>query len=382
MNVGLLVLLLGCRSGPVLDAGGGVLDLHTHCPPDQTTCAVESLEGARDGSVTAVVAGLSHYAIAQTLGDALPDELSALPDNNRVALDASVSRNVLWMPSLDCLVDTPGSDPDFTAACLEDADRMLAEGAVGFKDHAGKTFDSDDQDIARWVGGYNRLAGWCSPPTDSEHPNLDCLTEADIRFPLEVDAYREVIRGVVQERGRIWLTHAVPFHGSEERCADQACFDRAADALVGFAEWAAGEGGLDAGARRRVVVAHMGFLQDDDVRLAAVLDAGFTVDLAQTQLMSRGCELRALVAEYPGQVVLGTDLMHGPSCVGRTYDAWVYALLGPADESAPFRDTCRGTVRPVGAALDEPDACGISLPAGAGRNVLFTNANSLLGDVE
>lgn len=68
-----------------------------------------------------------------------------------------------------------------------------------------------------------------------------------------------------------------------------------------FALWT--QDNLSEGARRRIVIAHLGFL-DQDPRLEQVLDAGLSVDLTQTSLAEQGWDLRALVAAYPGQVVL------------------------------------------------------------------------------
>jgi hypothetical protein len=378
----LVLALLGCTS-PAPDPGGPVLDLHVHCPPDQPVCDPTSLTQALDGRVTAAGLGLAHYAIATPLGDVIPDELAALPDNNEVLQAATETTDqLLLLPSLECLRDTPGNDPGFTAACLDDADRWLALGARGFKDHAGKTFEGDGFDVGRWVGAWNRYAGFCTT-SGSDTPNLDCLTDQQPVFPLEHPAYRDVIRGVVEDREAVWLTHATPWSGSDELCgtADgpRRCHDVAADVLVDFARWA--EQTMSLEARRRIVLAHLGFLQDDEVRLTAVLDAGLTVDLAQTAIAEAGCGVRRLVAAYPDQVVLGTDLMLGPDCITAHYEPWLHALLGPADTRARFRGTCRGTLEPAGAALNDPDAanCGVAVPADAGRRVLYDNAAVLLG---
>ena len=228
--MGWLLLLLGCRTpGPVVDAGGPILDIHTHCPTESPTCDVTPLEQARGGQVTAGVLGLTHYAIAESLGDEVPAEFAPLMANNQAVLDVSSSEHVLLMPSLECLMDTPGSDPGFTAACLADADRWIALGAVGFKDHAGKTYEGSEVDLARWVGAYNRFAGWCVVDDTESAPNQACVTQSTMRFPLAVDAYREVVRGVVEDREKVWLTHAVPWYGSEDVCGSaqgpQRCHD-------------------------------------------------------------------------------------------------------------------------------------------------------------
>lgn len=381
--IGVMLGVLACGGSATVDPGGPVLDLHVHCPPNAATCDPTSLDAALEGQVTAAAAGLAHYAIAVPLGDTIPAELTPFPDNNGAVVDAaSRSEHILLMPSLECLRDTPGNEPSFTSACLDDADRWLDLGAVGFKDHAGKTFDGDGLDVARWVGAWNRYAGFCST-TDGDSPNLDCLTRQTPVFPLEHGPYREVVRGVVEDREAVWLTHAVPWSGADEVCGtsagSQRCHERAADVLVEFAQWAAQT--MPAEARRRIVVAHLGFLQDDDVRLTAVLDAGLTVDLAQTVLTGAGCGLRRLVAAYPDQVVLGTDLFLGPDCITRHYEPWVHALLGEADTTARFRNTCRDTLNPVGAQLGSPDAeiCGVAVVEGAGRKVLYDNAAALLG---
>lgn len=372
----MLLAAFACSSPPV-DAGGPILDVHTHCPVDRLDCDLSPLAEAE--GVTAAVLGLSHYAIGTELGDPKPPEISDLAGNNDAVAAATMASNqALLVPSLDCLAMVAGSDADFTQRCLEDADRWLAQGAVGFKDHAGKTFDGEI-DAARWVGAYNRLAGWCETAPNSPTPNLDCLGQDTMRMPLEVPAWREMIRGLVEERGVPVLSHATPWHGSDTLCGanQERCFDRASDALVDFASWAESE--LSEDARRRFVVLHLGFFSMDEVRLRAVLDAGFSVDLAQTDLMGAGCGIRALVAEYPDQVVLGTDIFHGLSCTSLHYEAWTYALMGAADQPRTIRNTCRDTVTPIGAELANPDAgtCGIAVEPGVHRKVLFDNAARL-----
>lgn len=377
----LLLLLLACTKA--VDPGGPVIDLHTHCP-DPAGCDPTSVEAALDGQLTVVGLSVSHFAIADTLGDPMPAELADLPveQGNAVHRDTGAqSPAIESFASLDCLRLVPVTDPDFVATCLDDADRLLAEGHLGFKDHAGKTFEGGDLDVGRWVGAFNRLAGFCDPGAVSA-PNQACMTEPGATFPLALDPWRELVRGLVEEREVPLVTHAVPWHGADDVCWSEAdpeasCHDVAADALVDFAHWAEAE--LSPEARRRVVVAHLGFLQDDPDRLLAVLDAGLSVDLAQTDFTAAGCDLRDLVARYPDQVVAGTDMELGLDCIPNHWDAWSWALLGKAGKTRTFRNTCRGTLRVVGAALADPDACGIEVPEGAARKVLHDNAAALLG---
>ncbi len=372
-----VVLLLAC-SGPVLDPGGPVIDLHTHC--FDADCSADSVEASLGGQLQVAALGLEHYAVTEVLGDPLPEEVPTVRGSNALHLEVADSSDAVhFFASLDCLHDTPASDPEWAARCLEDADAWIEAGAVGFKDHAGKTWDGSGLDLALWVGGYNRLAGWCEVSEDDPTPNRSCQAQESARMPMDQPEWRAMVQGLVEERGMPVVTHAVPWRGADTQCGRQGsvgpCFEQAADAVVDFAIWS--EANLSEDARRRIVIAHLGFL-DQDPRLEQILDAGLSVDLTQTALVEQGCALRALVAAYPGQVVLGTDMDLGLSCLPRHYEAWMWALLGDADVSERYPDTCRGTLRPVGAALSVSQACGITLPADAHRAVLYDNAAWML----
>ncbi|MCC7073623.1 MAG: hypothetical protein IT383_20100 [Deltaproteobacteria bacterium] len=346
------------------------------------TCTVDGVEASLGGQLTVAALSLEHYAIASTLGDPLPDELRFVLDSNAVhASLAARSDQVLFFASLDCLHEVPASDPGWTARCLADADAWLEAGAKGFKDHAGKSWDGSGEDVALWVGAYNRLAGWCDVDAGDPTPNRACQAQATARMPLDEPAWRELVRGLVETRAVPLVTHAVDWREADTRCGRSGsvgpCFTQAADALVDFATWAERE--LSVEARRRIVVAHLGFLDKDEARLTAVLEAGLTVDLTQTALASSGCLLRDLVAAYPEQVVLGTDVEVGAACMPRHYEAWLWGLLGDADRRERYPDTCRGTMEPVGAGLLDELACDVEVRDDAARLVLYDNAARLLG---
>lgn len=215
-------------------------------------------------------------------------------------------------------------------------------------------------------------------------PNLDCLIEPGARFPMMQPEYRQLVKEIVEVRGVPLLTHAVLWTDGPEQCTSPlggtaSCHDVAAAALFDFADWA--ELNLSAEARRRIVVAHLGFFQTDLTRLRYILDAGLTVDLTQAILANAGCVLREFVADYPTQVVLGTDTNLGAGCSENTYQAWCHALVGPAGVAASFAGTCRGTLQTTGAGLGHPGsgACGITVPADAGERAVWRNAAELLG---
>lgn len=368
------------------DAAGldvGLVDFHTHC--FQESCDTRTVAAETGGDVFVLTAALQHYAIAEPLGDPIPSELAGVARSNAIhAATAEGSDRVGLLASLECLSDTPGSDSGWVAACAEDADRWLAAGALGFKDHAGKAHDDSELDLALWVGAYNRYAGFCEVDPESSTPNADCLEAPGFRFPLAVPAWREMVREIVEVRRAPLLTHTTPFSGTSRMCSRldgsmASCHTVAVEALLDFVDWAERE--LSAEARRRIVLAHLAFLQNDEVRLRRVLDAGFTVDLAQTELITMaGCRLRELAGLYPRQIVLGTDIDIGASCRARSWEAWRYTLEGPAGVERVFSDTCRGTMRPVGAELDEPGptACDLPIPSGTGERVRWRNALELL----
>ncbi len=368
-----------------LDPGSySLIDFHTHCAATEP-CAAEAVETLMDGNMVVATASLQHYAIAATLGDPVPpgDELFGI-QNETTRLTAARSDQVAFLASLECLADTPASDPGWLAACLADADQWLAAGARGFKDHAGGTFDNSGSDLTRWVGAYNRLAGWCAPSATSTSPNRDCMTEPGARFPMMDPQWRALVGALVEDREVPLLTHAVPWTESPELCTNgigvlEACHDVATTALFDFADWAVAN--LSPAARRRIVIAHLGYFQDDLTRLTRILDAGFTVDLAQPRLADTGCVLRQFVADYPTQIVLGTDITVGQGCSAKTYEAWCHGLLGPAGVARAFTDTCRGTMQTTGAGLGhpEPGACGIALTADAGERAVWKNAAEILG---
>ncbi len=370
---------------PGLDPGPySLADFHTHCA-EAEPCAAEDVESLQDGNMLVATASLEHYAIAATLGDPIPPGAELFDVQNETnRLTAERSDQVVFLASLDCLKDTPASDPGWLTACLADADQWLAAGAVGFKDHAGATFDNGTLDTTRWAGAYNRLAGWCSPSPASTTPNRDCMTEPGARFPLMDAPWRDLVRELVEVRAVPLLTHAIPWITSPEMCTStggglQPCHDVAKAAVFDFAAWAVAN--LTPQARRRIVLAHLGYFQDDLVGLRVVLDAGLSVDLAQPILADTGCILRQFVADYPTQIVLGTDIRVDSGCAENSYRAWCHGLMGPAGVQRSFANTCRGTMETTGAGLGHPaaGACGIAVAADAGERVAWKNAIEILG---
>ncbi len=376
----LLWCIAACRNPTPPDPGGPVIDLHTHCMAE--ACDPGPVEEALDGRLTAAALSLEHYRISERLGDPIPDAFAFVRDANEIhAAAAERSDHVVLFASLDCLNEVPASDPGWVQRCLDDADRWLDAGAVGFKDHAGKSWDGGGEDLAMWVGAWNRLAGWCQPDPDDPTPNTTCLAAPDARMPLDDPGWRAVVRGIVEDRGVPLISHATPWREADTWCTRHGetmpCFEAAADALADFAAWARAE--LSPEARRRFVVAHAGFFAEEDPRLAQILDAGLSMDLAQTAFTDDGCRLRRLVAGHTEQFVFGTDGSIGDACMPRHYEAWMWALLGASGRRARYTGTCRGKLRVVGAALDDPQACGVTLPADAHRRILHDNAAALLG---
>lgn len=353
------------------------VDAHMHCELEgllESTgplrCAASNWEVASAAGGAGLLVSIAHYGVLDAL-DALPAELTErgieLSQMNTYAAQTADQQPNLWyFASLDCWHDHDFGDAGWVAACKADVDRLLDEGAIGFKDHAGKQFTTAERDMERWLGAWNRRNGQCSPAPDSDAPNRDCMAQNTARYPMLESKWREVVRYITEVKQAAVLTHAATWRDAPERCFDpltqrvQSCGAVTRAHLLAFSEWA--ERSLSARARSRIIIAHMGFLDDadSDRDLRVVLDRGFRVDTARPIdfLSDNGCAVRRLIAAYPKALVFGTDAYVHRSCLTDNYLAWSHMMDGQpgAVRTLP---TCRGPLELVslGLGVAQTDWC-------------------------
>lgn len=391
-----LLLLLACSPPPMTPPPGGI-DLHLHCFPTATCDGVPCCDLSRWNSVmgdrsdvAGVLLSLQHFGVLEKLG-ALPAAQAFIPrQNETVKLHATRTPTVAWFSSLPCWTDAPWG-PTWLAHCQADVDAQLALGAKGFKDHSGKTYAHNPApgDALHWLGAWNRLNGTCPTvgATDT-NANGQCLATAGARFPGFESDYRALVRYVVEAKEAVWLTHMRDWSGATESCFDptsqtvRSCADVTKEQLLAFAAWA--RGALPQPARRRIVVAHLGFFSNDSDSLQALLDAGLSLDTSAgiSDLSAAGCSARAVLAKFPDQIVWGSDADIGATCLPATLASWNHLFTGTLNDERTFRDTCSGTVRVRGLDLRSASvpACQgeTTVPADLYDRVVRTNASWLL----
>lgn len=293
---------------------------------------------------------------------------------------------LVWFASLPCWYDQPWSG-GWLDACKADVDALLAQGARGFKDHTGKTFMHDRAlgDALHWLGAWNRVNSLCAPPDGAHEPNAACLASPGARYPTTEGAYRALVRYIVEEKRAVLVTHLRDWGEAPESCFDEAaqraraCADVTREQAVAFAAWA--RNSLTASAARRIVVAHMAFAGRDPATIAALLDAGLSVDTAGLLTELRHCEARALFAGHPAQIVWGSDADLGARCLAPTMAAWNHLLTGSMDDERRFTGTCAGdvTLRGLDLRTAKVKRCAEPLPEGTYELVVGGNARQLLG---
>jgi hypothetical protein len=358
-------------------------DLHVHCRTVASRCADTASccptatwdsVAAATGPGRGALLSLEHFAVKVAVGDEPADYEYEL-QNERYAEAAAADPALVFLASLECWYDTPFDDPGWADACREDADRWLAAGAAGFKDHVGKV---------GWLGPWNRLNGFCAVPPETDPAQRDavCLAQEGVRYPACEPRWRTILAWLVEERGVPVVTHAAERPGAErtppvedERCFDaragavRPCHEVIADCLLDLAAWAEAELGPEA--RRRIVVPHFAYLwhPGDSPRLDELLGRGLSVDTAMRvdALGGDGCAMRCFLARYPEQVLFGTDHMLVPDeCATRPrYEAYLWALSGAFGEVrefpgcwswAPVAGLELGSVTVAGCACDVPPA--------------------------
>ncbi len=372
------------------------IDVHTHCGVTSACaevegcCSLDSWQAVRErfGGEGAVLLSTEHYAVMQRVGDLTGDEATLVENLNEIHADG-VARDpsLMLFPSLECWYDTPFDDPGWVDACRADVDRWIAAGARGFKDHIGKQFDGSGRDVARWLGGWNRLNGFCDVSADSVEPNRDCMAQPTVRYPALEGRWREVLRYILEDVRVPVLSHTISW-GGDDPCFDPmtgtlaACPGVTRRHLLELARWA--EANLSLSARRRLIVGHLGFLlssAEDLDRFVALLDTGVSTETAANlgTLAAAGCGARRLFARYGDQLMFGTDRQSGEGPCGlRTYEAWFHSLTARIGEERSF-DTCTGLVRATGMELGSATAvgCEFDVPPDTLRGFLRDNFLSL-----
>lgn len=174
------------------------------------------------------------------------------------------------------------------------------------------------------------------------------------------------------------VSHAASWQGADTTCYDPEigrvdnCAAVTRRHQQSLASWLATV--VDEAARRRMIVAHMGFLTDDAAGLAQLLDSGVSVDSSRLEAFAAaGCEARSLFAAYPAQVLFGTDRRVSQSCLPDSYSAGMHIFSGSANQELSF-DTCQGSIAARGLELGAPVVAGCpDVPAGRLERVLERN---------
>jgi hypothetical protein len=294
-----------------------------------------------------VVLATEHFAV----DDRTPATAKLI--NEVTAATIGAEPTLLYAASLECWHSKKITDADWVAECKKDVDRWIGLGAIGFKDHIGKPFDHTGKatgDIVRWLGAWNRFNGLCSVGAASNENQL-CMEQAvdTLRYPAMESKWREVLQYIVETKRMPVFTHASDWSGPE-KCYDpylskavDLCYNVTRAHLLELAKWA--QSTLSVEARRRIVVAHFGFLPTQ--QLLQLLQAGLSADTAARLdgIAPGGAERRDLVTTYAEQILFGTDYTVAGDCVkDGSYDAWRHSLAGAADEKKVFTAGCVGTV--------------------------------------
>ncbi len=392
------------------------VDAHMHCGLlDESGCTVGATwEAISEAGGYGVILSTEHFTF--NYNDDIEAFYAALgvtvaPDRqNEIYGQTAAARPELWtFTSLECWHDTPLGD-GWVEACKNDARQALERGAIGFKDHVGKQWQSDADgpavaDSGIFSGGLTRLAGGCTDVPNSLTANRECVQLPGVIYPLLTSEWREVVRYITEDLKAPIVSHATTYYGAEASCWDPLTSQLASCApmsrlhLLEFAAWAASH--LSAEARRRFIVGHSGFMvpgerllpRDSDSpeqaaereriatellsQLNAVLSAGLSVESSVTndlvamtyrqQSNALGaCTIRELFATYPDQIVFGTDRrVDNGDCLTETYALWDDLLRLGVHELGRVRTACSGPAATYGLDLDAPviTECAGSVPA-------------------
>lgn len=338
----------GAQTAPAI-CEAELIDAHMHCDfealdcdGDECRCDTSGWLAAQSkfGSIYGAVLSLEHYAVEPSyaaLGIDQANEIQerTIPDDD----------SLLMVPSLECWYDTPFGGQAWVDACKADVDAWIDRGAVGFKDHAGKQ-GTEAGDEARWVGAFNRLNGICE--TEGDEPNAACMAAENdaLVYPLMTSEWREVVRYIVEERRKPIFTHATIFWTDTDQCFDphaevpavSDCVEVLKAHLVAFGEWA--NGALSDDARRRVVLAHLGFLDVNELP-DFLAEYGFSTDTsARLDSVGQGGAWADVIATHSDQVLFATDYKISEDCVGSdTYAAAMHLFGATATDTQTF-DVC------------------------------------------
>ena len=420
-------------SRPVISPDTRFIDVHTHCgnahPDDPTQCNLSTIwNQLHDVGAHAMILSTEHWALSLN-EDILADLQNRIPgymppiENNEIYVKTGQQQpSVHAFVSLDCWHDTPYSE-DWADACKEDAREWIEQGAYGFKDHAGKLWqsDSDGPDVADagiLAGAFTRAAGLCA----SAQTNRECVNSQEVIYPVLTPAWREVIRYITEDLKAPVVTHSSTYYGAEAECYDplttstRLCGEMSREHLIDFTQWT--EDNLSLSARRRVIIAHMAFAmpgekflprQEDTPQQAAerqeyadnmlaqlrtILDTGVSIEtsttkdfIAMTYRQQPGelgaCVIRDLFASYPEQIMLGTDgILSRDYCLAGTYELWQDLIEGDVHTRGEQRSACIGDVATYGLALTKstiPECAGM-LPEDVVSNFLIDNFLHLYED--
>ena len=377
----------------------GWIDVHLHCGERTPDCSQQNLaeccpiDGFADaiqahGPGYGVMLSLEHYAVASHNGDIEDPDLAWGFEhlNDIYALAVNSDPNLFLFASLSCWHDTPFDDPGWVDACKADADEWAAAGAVGFKDHIGKA--RHDPDYAVWLGSWNRFNGYCTVEPDDPEPSRTCMTQPGVVYPALEPAWREVLVYITETLGMPVLTHATtyPSDPQEATCYDpltglsEDCGTVTRSHLLDMGHWAEGE--LSVQARRRIVVAHLGFYFEDEPGFQELLDTGLSVDTsAQLWVVATlGCDGRSVMADHGGQILFGSDIKTDSSYFDESYAAYFHAFQGGVDDLQTFQ-FWDGPQDVIGMDLDTPvvPGCAYDVPPGTLERVLRVNALEIVG---
>lgn len=269
--------------------------------------------------------------------------------------------SVGWFAGLRCLYQRK-LDAGWAEACKAEALGWARQGALGFKDHIGKQWEGGEVEAGYFIGGWNRFNGFCSVAAGSTTPNSSCVQQPSVRYLALEPAWREVVRYIVADLKLPIVSHASSWQGATTTCYDpqlgrvDGCAAVTRRHQQALASWLATQ--VDEAARRRLVVAHLGFLTDDPAGLAQLLDTGVSVDSSRLEAFAAaGCDGRSLFAAYPTQVLFGTDRRVSQACLPESYSAWMHIFSGPANQQQTF-DTCQGSITARGMQLGTPVVAG------------------------
>ncbi|MCB9588023.1 MAG: hypothetical protein H6718_21635 [Polyangiaceae bacterium] len=364
-------------------ASADFIDVHTHCEL-MSDCAgarccdtsgLASLEGLY--SARAVLLSNEYWLINEDIYPA--EAVNYFTGLNETARDTAAKEPeaVGFFAGLRCLYQRK-VDESWAEACKAEARDWARQGAIGFKDHIGKQYETGEAEGGMFIGGWNRFNGFCVVPQGSLTPNSSCMQQSTVHYLALEPAWREVVRYIVAELRLPIVSHAASYQGATTTCYDPELGAIDNCALVtrrhqqSLATWLSNE--VDSAARRRFIVAHMGFLTGEPAGLVALLDTGVSVDTSRLDAFAAaGCQARSLFAAYPQQILFGTDRRVSQTCLPASYSAWMHILRGPADQAQSF-DTCQGTIDARGLELGTPQVAGCpDVPSDALTRVLKQN---------